>query len=547
MSVSPHAGKLPDDCMLVNVAHLVTAYFAMKPDPSVSNQRVSFGTSGHRGSSFSCSFNEAHVLAIAQAICDYRSMKGIDGPLFLGMDTHALSEPAMTSALEVLAANGVDVMISADEPWTPTPVVSHAILGWNRSRSRGLSDGILITPSHNPPEDGGFKYNPPHGGPAGADETSWIEKRANLLLETKLADVRRVSYASALGAATTHRYDYMEPYIGALGEIIDLEAVSRSGLRLGVDPLGGAGVHYWKAIQERYSIDLTVLNETVDPTFRFMSVDRDGKIRMDPSSSWAMQPLVNRKDEFDIAFACDTDYDRHGIVTRGRGLMQPNHFLSAAVSYLFQHRELWGGGVGIGKTVVTSSMINRVAEKLGRDVYEVPVGFKWFVDGLLAGTLGFAGEESAGASFLRRNGSVWSTDKDGFIAALLSAEMTAITGRDPSELYRDLTNDLGEPHYARIDAPASAEEKVRLKQLSASDIGQKELAGETILHMMTDAPGNGQPIGGLKIETRNGWFAARPSGTEDVYKIYAESFLGPQHLARLQEEARDIVAAALCR
>jgi len=547
MSVSPHAGKLPDDCMLVNVAHLVTAYFAMKPDPSVSNQRVSFGTSGHRGSSFSCSFNEAHVLAIAQAICDYRSMKGIDGPLFLGMDTHALSEPAMTSALEVLAANGVDVMISADEPWTPTPVVSHAILGWNRSRSRGLSDGILITPSHNPPEDGGFKYNPPHGGPAGADETSWIEKRANLLLETKLADVRRVSYASALGAATTHRYDYMEPYIGSLGEIIDLEAVSRSGLRLGVDPLGGAGVHYWKAIQERYSIDLTVLNETVDPTFRFMSVDRDGKIRMDPSSSWAMQPLVNRKDEFDIAFACDTDYDRHGIVTRGRGLMQPNHFLSAAVSYLFQHRELWGGGVGIGKTVVTSSMINRVAEKLGRDVYEVPVGFKWFVDGLLAGTLGFAGEESAGASFLRRNGSVWSTDKDGFIAALLSAEMTAITGRDPSELYRDLTNDLGEPHYARIDAPASAEEKVRLKQLSASDIGQKELAGETILHMMTDAPGNGQPIGGLKIETRNGWFAARPSGTEDVYKIYAESFLGPQHLARLQEEARDIVAAALCR
>jgi len=533
--------------MLVNVAHLVTAYFAMKPDPSVSNQRVSFGTSGHRGSSFSCSFNEAHVLAIAQAICDYRSMKGIDGPLFLGMDTHALSEPAMTSALEVLAANGVDVMISADEPWTPTPVVSHAILGWNRSRSRGLSDGILITPSHNPPEDGGFKYNPPHGGPAGADETSWIEKRANLLLETKLADVRRVSYASALGAATTHRYDYMEPYIGSLGEIIDLEAVSRSGLRLGVDPLGGAGVHYWKAIQERYSIDLTVLNETVDPTFRFMSVDRDGKIRMDPSSSWAMQPLVNRKDEFDIAFACDTDYDRHGIVTRGRGLMQPNHFLSAAVSYLFQHRELWGGGVGIGKTVVTSSMINRVAEKLGRDVYEVPVGFKWFVDGLLAGTLGFAGEESAGASFLRRDGSVWSTDKDGFIAALLSAEMTAITGRDPSELYRDLTNDLGEPHYARIDAPASAEEKVRLKQLSASDIGQKELAGETILHMMTDAPGNGQPIGGLKIETRNGWFAARPSGTEDVYKIYAESFLGPQHLARLQEEARDIVAAALCR
>ncbi|RDD30538.1 phosphoglucomutase, alpha-D-glucose phosphate-specific [Prosthecochloris sp. ZM] len=547
MSVSPHAGKLPDDCMLVNVAHLVTAYFAMKPDPSVSNQRVSFGTSGHRGSSFSCSFNEAHVLAIAQAICDYRSMKGIDGPLFLGMDTHALSEPAMTSALEVLAANGVDVMISADEPWTPTPVVSHAILGWNRSRSRGLSDGILITPSHNPPEDGGFKYNPPHGGPAGADETSWIEKRANLLLETKLADVRRVSYASALGAATTHRYDYMEPYIGELGEIIDLEAVSRSGLRLGVDPLGGAGVHYWKAIQERYGIDLTVLNETVDPTFRFMSVDRDGKIRMDPSSSWAMQPLVNRKDEFDIAFACDTDYDRHGIVTRGRGLMQPNHFLSAAVSYLFEHRELWGGGVGIGKTVVTSSMINRVAEKLGRDVYEVPVGFKWFVDGLLAGTLGFAGEESAGASFLRQNGSVWSTDKDGFIAALLSAEMTAITGRDPSELYRDLTNDLGEPHYARIDAPASAEEKVRLKQLSASDIGQKELAGETILHMMTDAPGNGQPIGGLKIETRNGWFAARPSGTEDVYKIYAESFLGPQHLARLQEEARDIVAAALCR
>ncbi len=547
MSVSPHAGKLPDDCMLVNVAHLVTAYFAMKPDPSVSNQRVSFGTSGHRGSSFSCSFNEAHVLVIAQAICDYRSMKGIDGPLFLGMDTHALSEPAMTSALEVLAANGVDVMISADEPWTPTPVVSHAILGWNRSRSRGLSDGILITPSHNPPEDGGFKYNPPHGGPAGADETSWIEKRANLLLETKLADVRRVSYASALGAATTHRYDYMEPYIGALGEIIDLEAVSRSGLRLGVDPLGGAGVHYWKAIQERYSIDLTVLNETVDPTFRFMSVDRDGKIRMDPSSSWAMQPLVNRKDDFDIAFACDTDYDRHGIVTRGRGLMQPNHFLSAAVSYLFEHREVWGGGVGIGKTVVTSSMINRVAEKLGRDVYEVPVGFKWFVDGLLAGTLGFAGEESAGASFLRRNGSVWSTDKDGFIAALLSAEMTAITGRDPSELYRDLTNDLGEPHYARIDAPASAEEKVRLKQLSASDIGQKELAGETILHMMTDAPGNGQPIGGLKIETRNGWFAARPSGTEDVYKIYAESFLGPQHLARLQEEARDIVAAALCR
>ncbi len=545
MSVSPHAGKLPDESMLVNIPHLVTSYFTLKPDPDDSAQRVSFGTSGHRGSSLRCSFNEAHVLAISQAICEYRRMKGIDGPLFLGMDTHALSEPAMATALEVLAANGVDVMISADEPWTPTPVVSHAILGWNRSRSKGAADGILITPSHNPPDDGGFKYNPPHGGPAGTEETLWIEKRANLLLEEGLSDVQRLSYASALRAATTHRYDYMDAYIRELGEVVDMEAIRSSGVRMGVDPLGGAGVHYWKVIAERYGLDLTVLNETVDPAFRFMSVDRDGKIRMDPSSAWTMQPLVGRKDEFDIAFACDTDYDRHGIVTGGSGLMQPNHFLSAAVSYLFQYREAWGDDVSIGKTVVTSSMINRIASRLGRQVFEVPVGFKWFVDGLLGGTLGFAGEESAGASFLRMDGDVWSTDKDGFIAALLSAEMTAKTGRDPSELYRDLAADLGDPLYARIDAPATGDEKMRLKQLSASDIRQTELAGETILNMMTDAPGNGQPIGGLKIETSNGWFAARPSGTEDVYKIYAESFLGTRHLERLQEEAREIVAAAL--
>ena len=545
MKTSPYAGKLPEQEMLVNVPRLVTAFYARTPDPDVPEQRVAFGTSGHRGSSLDCSFNEDHILAVTQAICMYRKKENIDGPLFLGIDTHALSEPAFVAVLEVLAANGVEVMIAGEERYTPTPVVSHAVLTWNRKEGKGLADGILVTPSHNPPEDGGIKYNPPHGGPAGSEVTSWIEEKANDLLAQKLGDVRRVSFEKAMSAPTTHRHDYAGAYINDLAGVIDMGVISDAGITLGVDPLGGSGLDYWGRIAEKYRLDLTVLNNVIDPTFRFMSVDRDGKIRMDPSSSYTMQPLLAQKDRFDISFACDTDYDRHGIVTRSSGLLPPNHFLSACVDYLFQHRQEWPDSTMIGKTLVSSSMIDRVAARLGRNVYEVPVGFKWFVDGLLEGSLGFAGEESAGASFLRKNGRVWTTDKDGFVPALLSAEITAKTGRDPGEVYRGLTRELGEPVYRRLDAPATLEEKAKLKQLSPEKMSLDELAGEKIHNILTDAPGNGAAIGGLKVVTENGWFAARPSGTENVYKIYAESFLGEEHLERILADAQDVVADAL--
>lgn len=545
MPIHPNAGKLPEKEALVNVPHLVESFFSIKPDPSVSSERVSFGTSGHRGTSLNGSFNEGHILAVTQAICMYRKKENIGGPLFLGIDTHALSEPAFAAVLEVLAANGVEVMIAGEERYTPTPVVSHAILAWNRVPEKGLADGILLTPSHNPPCDGGIKYNPPHGGPAGSGVTSWIEITANRLLEQKLEGVRRVSYEEALSAPTTHRHDYPGTYIDDLASVIDMEVVSKSGISIGVDPLGGAGVAYWERIAERYGLDLTILNKTVDPTFRFMSLDWDGKIRMDPSSPYTMQPLIEKKDRFDIAFACDTDYDRHGIVTSSSGLLQANHFLSVCIDYLYQHRPDWPENAMIGKTLVSSSMIDRVAGKLGRTVYEVPVGFKWFVDGLLNGSLGFAGEESAGASFLRKDGEVWTTDKDGFIPALLSAEITARKGTDPGEIYKSLTCELGEPVYRRIDAPASPEEKVKLKKLSPSMLGIDELAGEKIRSLLTEAPGNKAEIGGLKVVTENGWFAARPSGTENIYKIYAESFLGSAHLDKILIEAQEVVSGAL--
>lgn len=545
MNVSPLAGKLPPEELLVNVQRLVTCYYTFEPDPEQPSQQVSFGTSGHRGSSLQAAFNEWHILAVVQAICDYRSMQGTTGPLFLGMDTHALSEPAMATALEVLAANGVDVMIDAGGGYTPTPAVSHAILSHNRGRSTGAADGILLTPSHNPPEDGGIKYNPPHGGPAGSRETSWIESRANELLRDRLDGVRRIGYAQALRAQKTHRYDFMGSYVDELHKVVDLDAVRDAGLKLGVDPLGGAGIAYWGRIADHYGLDLTVVNTSVDPTFRFMSVDRDGKIRMDPSSSWTMQPLLARREEFDVAFACDTDYDRHGIVTSASGLLNPNHYLAVAAYYLFTHRDGWPRDAALGKTVVSSRMLDRVAGKIGRKVVEVPVGFKWFVDGLLDGTLGFAGEESAGASFLDRSGQAWSTDKDGMIAALLAAEMTAVTGKDPGELYGDLARELGEPLYARIDAPASPAQKKRLKELAPEDVQQKELAGEPITAIVTEASGNRARLGGLKIETPNAWFAARPSGTEDIYKIYAESFLGAEHLASIQSEAAALVGKVL--
>lgn len=545
MQISPYAGKLPEQEMLVNVPRLVTAFYAQTPDPAVPEQRVAFGTSGHRGSSLDCSFNEHHILAITQAVCVYRKEKGISGPMFLGIDTHALSEPALAAALEVLAANEIEVMVSAGERYTPTPVVSHAILAWNRGRSGGTADGILITPSHNPPRDGGIKYNPPHGGPAGNEVTSWIEDRANALLEQKLREVKRISFEKAMRAPTTHHHDYLEAYIEDLAGVIDMEVIRNAGVTLGVDPLGGSGLGYWGRIAERFGLDLTVLNNTIDPTFRFMSVDRDGKIRMDPSSPYTMQPLLAQKDRFDIAFACDTDYDRHGIVTRSSGLLPPNHFLAVCVFYLFQHRPMWTSDISVGKTVVSSSMIDRVADKLGRGVYEVPVGFKWFVDGLLNSSLGFAGEESAGASFLKKNKDVWTTDKDGFVPALLSAEITAKTGRDPGEIYRDLARDLGEPVYRRLDAPASLEEKARLKQFSPGKVRCDALAGEKIQRVLTSASGNGASIGGLKIVTKNGWFAARPSGTENIYKIYAESFVGTEHLERILAEAQEVIGGVL--
>ena len=546
-SVNPLAGKLAQPSSLVNVPRLITAYYSNLPDPAIPAQRVAFGTSGHRGSAFENSFNEWHVLAITQAICQYRRQQGINGPLFLGIDTHALSEPAFVSALEVLAANGVEVMIADKGEYTPTPVVSHAILTYNRGREKGLADGILITPSHNPPDSGGFKYNPPNGGPADKDVTGWIEAHANALLENGLQGVQRIPYAQAQRASTTHRHDFINAYVSDLGSVLDLDAIRGANIRMGVDPLGGAGVHYWGAIAEHYGLNLTVVNEYVDPTFRFMTADWDGQIRMDPSSSYAMQSLIGLKDKFDIAFACDPDHDRHGIVTKNAGLLPPNHYLSVAIFYLFQHRPQWRKDAAVGKTVVSSQMIDRVTAKLGRKLYEVPVGFKWFVDGLYDGSLGFGGEESAGASFLRQDGSVWTTDKDGMIPALLSAEITARMGRAPDEIYRDLAREFGEPVYDRIDAPATPAEKQKLAQLSPQQVLSSELAGEKIQNILTQAPGNGAALGGLKVEAQNGWFAARPSGTENIYKIYAESFRGADHLRRLQEEAQAIVSAALSK
>jgi phosphoglucomutase len=526
----------------VDIPKLVTSYYTGRPDPSVPGHRVAFGTSGHRGSSLRLSFNEGHILAITQAICRYRLQRGIDGPLFLGKDTHALSEPAFASALEVLAANGVGVMVDRDGGYTPTPAVSHAILSYNRGRKTGQSDGIVITPSHNPPEDGGFKYNPPHGGPADTAATRWIEEDANRFLGESLRGVERISFDRAVRADTTIRHDYVGSYTDDLDAVLELEAIRGAGLRIGVDPLGGSTAGYWGRIADRHGLDLTVVNDAVDPTFRFMPLDWDGKIRMDCSSPDAMAGLIAMKERFDVAFGNDTDGDRHGIVTRGAGLMNPNHYLAAAVSYLFARRTGWGRGAAVGKTVVSSGMIDRVAAKLGRRLIEVPVGFKWFVEGLLDGSLGFGGEESAGASFLRSDGTAWSTDKDGILLGLLAAEMMAVAGRDPGESYRDLTREFGDPVYERIDAPATPRQKAILQKLSPRDLRASELAGERIEAMLTSAPGNGAPIGGLKVIAANGWFAARPSGTEDVYKIYAESFLGKDHLRRIQEEARVLIA-----
>jgi phosphoglucomutase len=541
MPIHPLAGKPVEPSMLVNIPRLVTAYYTERPDPALPEQRVAFGTSGHRGSAFACAFNEAHILAITQAICLYRQQHHIDGPLFLGMDTHALSEPAFATTLEVLAGNGVEVMIDSQRGYTPTPAISHAILSYNRGRTNGLADGIVITPSHNPPEDGGFKYNPPHGGPAETRVTTWIEKEANQLLAEDLRGVSRVLYARARNASTTHAYDYISSYVGDLAAVVDMEAIRRARLRLGVDPLGGAGVAYWGPVCERYGINVHVVNDAVDPTFRFMTLDWDGKIRMDCSSPFAMAGLIALRERFDVAFANDTDHDRHGIVTRSAGLLNPNHYLAVAIAYLFTHRPGWRPDAAVGKTVVSSSIIDRVTARLGRRLIEVPVGFKWFVDGLLDGSIGFAGEESAGASFLRFDGTVWTTDKDGIILGLLAAEMLAITGRDPGELYRDLTRELGEPVYERLDAPATPEQKAALQQLSPQQIHASELAGEPIVTMLNEAPGNGSAIGGLKVITANGWFAARPSGTENVYKIYAESFRGPDHLRRIQDAAQALI------
>ena len=544
MSVHPLAGTPAPRSVLVNIPRLITDYFVQAPDVKVAGERVAFGTSGHRGSSFRRSFNEAHILATSQAICDYRRAKGITGPLFLGMDTHALSEPAQVTALEVLAANGVEVMIAKDSGYTPTPVISHAILVFNRGKKSGLSDGIVITPSHNPPEDGGFKYNPPHGGPAGPEVTKWIEQRANQLLQQANRDVRRMTCDKARNAATTHEYDYLTPYVQDLRNVIDMEMIQSSGIKIGVDPLGGASVAFWQPIAEHYALPIDVVNPVVDPTFSFMTLDRDGKIRMDCSSPYAMASLIGLKDTYDIAFGNDADCDRHGIVTRSMGLMNPNHYLSVAIWYLFQNRPGWGASAAVGKTLVSSSMIDRVAKKYGRKLVEVPVGFKWFVDDLIDGSCGFAGEESAGASFLRKDGTVWTTDKDGIIMDLLAAEITGKTGRDPGEHYRTLVEHFGEPFYERIDAAATGPQKEVLGKLSPEQITASSLAGEKILAKLTRAPGNDASIGGLKIITENGWFAARPSGTEDVYKIYTESFKGPAHLAQIQEEARAMVSSA---
>jgi phosphoglucomutase len=544
MTISPRAGQPANPSDLVDVSALIATYYARRPDPSVAAQRVAFGTSGHRGSSFETTFNEWHICAISQAICLYRRAHGVDGPLFVGMDTHALSRPALESAVEVLAANGVTVMLSANDEFTPTPAVSHAILVHNRGRSQGLADGIVITPSHNPPHDGGFKYNPTNGGPAEPEITGWIERMANGFLADGLRDVKRQPLEAALRAPTTLRYDFLDAYTRELDQVIDMEAIRSAGLSLGVDPLGGAGVHYWPRIADRYGLHLTSVNDAVDPTFRFMTLDWDGQIRMDPSSPYAMQGLIELKDRFDLSFACDTDHDRHGIVTRS-GLLAPNQYLAAAVFYLFQHRPRWRAETGVGKTAVSSAMIDRVARSVGRRLYETPVGFKWFVDGLLDGSLGFGGEESAGASFLRLDGTGWSTDKDGMLLGLLAAEMTARTGRDPGEIYRGITREFGDPCYERIEAPASAEAKAALQRLSPVDVHSKELAGEPITQILTTAPGNNAPLGGVKVVSANGWFAARPSGTESIYKIYAESFRGQDHLRRIQADAQTIVDAAL--
>jgi phosphoglucomutase len=545
MTVHAHAGRRALPEMLVDVDRLIRAYHEERPDPGVAAERVAFGTSGHRGSSLTRSFNEAHILATTEAICRYRAAHGIDGPLFVGRDTHALSEPAFRSALEVLVAHDVEVMIDGAGGWTPTPTVSHAILAHNRARASHLADGIVITPSHNPPEDGGFKYDPPTGGPADTDVTAAIEREANALLESGLDGVRRASPDRVREAASVHPHDYLSAYVGDLPSVVDVDAIRGSGLRLGVDPLGGASVRYWGAIADRYGLDLAVTNDAVDPTFRFMPVDWDGRIRMDPSSPYAMASLLELRDRFDVAFAADTDADRHGIVTRGSGLLNPNHYLAVAISYLFGTGRAWPAETAVGKTLVSSAMIDRVAASVGRRLVEVPVGFKWFVDGLLDGSLGFGGEESAGASFLRRDGTVWTTDKDGIIPCLLAAEITARTGRDPGELYQALTERFGAPAYLRIDAPATPAEKAILRSLSAAQVRATELAGEPITGVLTEAPGNGAPIGGLKVTTEHGWFAARPSGTESVYKLYAESFRGEDHLRQLVEAAQGLVRDAL--
>ncbi|MET7486832.1 phosphoglucomutase (alpha-D-glucose-1,6-bisphosphate-dependent) [Streptomyces sp. NPDC005538] len=530
---------------LVDVARLVTAYYALHPDPAEPGQRVAFGTSGHRGSSLATAFNEDHIAATSQAICEYRADQGTDGPLFLGADTHALSEPAKVTALEVFAANGVTVLIDSADGYTPTPAVSHAILTHNRGRTSGLADGVVVTPSHNPPADGGFKYNPPNGGPAGSEITSWIQDRANEIIASGMKDVRRIPYTRALAAPGTGRYDYLGTYVADLPSVLDLDAIRTAGVRIGADPLGGASVAYWGRIAEEHRLDLTVVNPLTDPTWRFMTLDWDGKIRMDCSSPYAMASLIAQRDRFDIATGNDADSDRHGIVTPDAGLMNPNHYLAVAISYLYAHRERWPADAGVGKTLVSSSMIDRVAADLGRRLVEVPVGFKWFVDGLVDGSLGFGGEESAGASFLRRDGSVWTTDKDGIILALLASEITAVTGKTPSQHYAALTDRFGTPAYARIDAPANREEKALLGKLSPAQITADTLAGEPVTGVLTEAPGNGAALGGIKVTTANAWFAARPSGTEDVYKIYAESFLGPDHLGQVQEEAKAVVGAAL--
>lgn len=543
------AGKPAPPSILIDVGKLVSAYHTDVPDPTVAAQRVVFGTSGHRGSAFDRSFNEWHVLAITQAICHYRKANAIGGPLFLGIDSHALSPPACASALQVLAANGVDVMLAMKDEFTPTPAVSHAILGYNRGRIQpndtGLADGIVVTPSHNPPRDGGFKYNPPHGGPAGQAITGWIEAEANRLLEARLEGVKRIAHAKALQAATTHRHDFLNAYVGDLGNVIDMDVIGEARVRMGVDPLGGAGVHYWAVIADRYRLDLTVISKLVDPTFAFMPLDWDGKIRMDPSSPYAMQRLVDIKSRFDVALACDTDHDRHGIVTPSAGLLAPDHYLAAAIDYLFQHRPSWGKQASVGKTVVSSRLIDRLTARLGRQLVEMPVGFKWFSAGLQSGALGFCGEESAGATFLRRDASVWTTDKDGIAAALLAAEITARTGRDPGQRYAALADEFGSPVARRVEAPATAQQKKQLAALTPQQITSTELAGEKVESVLSQAPGNGEAIGGIKVNTANGWFAARPSGTENIYKIYAESFLGAEHLQRLLQEAQTIVDIAI--